>query len=404
MEINVFDVGHERYGDCLFVTEGNKSILIDGAHPDDDSCVISQLQMVLGTDPPYKIDLLVVTHCHTDHIGCLPSLVKDEKLKFKHALVADEKLGWPVNTDGRSLMDAVKSERERMLIAALLEEDRSNLSEPDLLEFLQDAADMELDYKDMLEKLEADGTKILRYTGPNSETTNLESTFSAFGMKILGPTEGHLNKCADSIVNSVNDFVTTVQADLAFDSPIEEIVETYRRLTNQATDSAAIDGALAGAGAARNNQSIVLSLASGGWKALLAGDMQFAKPEVTGLGPDMKALRMEVVQNGAYDFIKLTHHTAENGVSAAVLDQWLPTTLFAHTGGLNDPKHPDKDVLELLKTRARTHDLTFARTDRNRLIKVAKVNGNVTLIPQEGKLNDFTPNVARDVNFELNKG
>jgi len=404
MKIHVFDVGYERYGDCLFVTEGNKSILIDGAHPGDDNRVISQLRMVLGTDPPYEIDLLVVTHCHTDHIGCLPSLVKDEKLKFKHALVADEKLGWPVNTDGTSLMDAVKSERERMLIAALLEEDRSDLSESDVLKFLQDAADMEPDYRDMLKKLEVDGTKILRYTGPSSETTNLETNFSAFGLKIQGPTEEHLKTCADSIVNSVNDFVTAVHADLPFDSPIKEIVEAYRRLTNQVADSAAIDGALASAGAARNNQSIVLSLESGGWKALLAGDMQFAKPNVSGLGDDMKTLRDEVVENGTYDFIKLTHHTATNGVDAALLEQWLPTTLFAHTGGRNDEEHPAPSVLVILKTRARTHDLTLARTDRNGLIKVAKVNGNVILIPQRGRLNDFTPNVVRDDNFEINDG
>ncbi len=44
-EIYFFDFGHERYGDCLFVTKENKSILIDGAHPDDDSRIVSQLRI-----------------------------------------------------------------------------------------------------------------------------------------------------------------------------------------------------------------------------------------------------------------------------------------------------------------------------------------------------------------------
>ena len=37
MRINLLDVGRTRYGDCLLVRSGERSILIDGAHPGDNT-------------------------------------------------------------------------------------------------------------------------------------------------------------------------------------------------------------------------------------------------------------------------------------------------------------------------------------------------------------------------------
>src|SRR5262245_23119135 len=98
LKIHLLDMGSERYGDCLLVQLGNRTILIDGAHPGDwqrrgDSPSIpEQLEQLLGHPAPFSVDLLVVTHCHSDHIGCLPTLVENGDLKAKWALVADEKL------------------------------------------------------------------------------------------------------------------------------------------------------------------------------------------------------------------------------------------------------------------------------------------------------------------------
>src|SRR3954451_24294536 len=118
MRIHILDVGRTKYGDCILVTQCSRKILIDGAHPGDTARIRAQLKTLLGQDPPFDIDLLVVTHCHSDHIGCLPALVGGGDLNIKKALVADEKLGWGRTADGDSPADASDlSYRQRALVA-----------------------------------------------------------------------------------------------------------------------------------------------------------------------------------------------------------------------------------------------------------------------------------------------
>src|SRR6187455_1837116 len=74
MRIDMLDVGKTKYGDCLLVRHDQRSILIDGAHPGDTVSIRAQLASLLQHPPPFAVDLLVVTHCHLDHIGCLPAL------------------------------------------------------------------------------------------------------------------------------------------------------------------------------------------------------------------------------------------------------------------------------------------------------------------------------------------
>src|SRR5262245_19814290 len=75
------DVGATKYGECTLVRFGDIAVLIDGSHESDfagqdgyDSIPV-QLEQIFGHPPPFKITFLVVTHCHADHIGCLPKLV-----------------------------------------------------------------------------------------------------------------------------------------------------------------------------------------------------------------------------------------------------------------------------------------------------------------------------------------
>src|SRR3954447_1105015 len=105
MEIYFLDVGQEKYGDCILCKEGNQTVLIDGAHPGDwqgregHRSIPDQLEELLG-QPPFKVSLLVVTHVHSDHIGCLPTLIDRNVIRPTWALVADEKLGFGRDASG----------------------------------------------------------------------------------------------------------------------------------------------------------------------------------------------------------------------------------------------------------------------------------------------------------------
>src|ERR1700730_9401125 len=122
MKLYLLDMGGKIYGDSILVVQGDRKILIDGAHPGDwrrtgsTPSIPEQLGEILGGES-FRIDLLVVTHCHSDHIGCLPKLVADGTVEFDWALVADETLGFP--TDGQ---DAALDAETRKVIAGLSEE------------------------------------------------------------------------------------------------------------------------------------------------------------------------------------------------------------------------------------------------------------------------------------------
>lgn len=389
MRIHILDVGKTKYGDCVLITRGTRRILIDGAHPGDTARIRSQLKTVLGQNPPFDIDLLVVTHCHNDHIGCLPTLIAGGDLNIKKALVADEKLGWGRAADGDSPVDAKGlSDVQRGLVAALQEEDHSDLPPDELAQFLQDAGTLEDKYTEMLDGL---GAKVVRYgRDAAAKVQQIETAFADFGLRVLGPTKDHLVTCAAAIAQA-----SDAIADAVGGADTTDLAGAYKRLSRRFGSDVASAADQPGVGAAKNDQSIVLKVEADGWSALLGGDMQFAKAEVPGLTPLVTALRQKVVAAGPYDFIKLTHHTSYNAVDASVLDEWSATKLFAHTGGSNDAGHPDEGVLELLTERQ--DQFTFARTDRNGLITVAKVGGVVTMAVSKGETNDFGVNQPPDL-------
>jgi hypothetical protein len=395
MQIYLLDMGSKIYGDCILAVEGNRKILIDGAHPGDwrasprTLSIPQQLARIIGPKP-FKIDLLIVTHCHSDHIGCLPKMVSDETIVFDWALVADETLGFPA--EGQ---DAALDAETRKVIAGLAEEPQPDLQGAALDEFLSDAVKLADSYKEMLSELENRNTKVIRYTGPAS-AREVEQEFGDFNLRVLGPTNGHLVICSEALARlkrGVRDAVDSMrQADAALDAG-----QMYRRLVSgtRSTDAAIPDDLRtsldrAGPGAALNDQSIVIKIGSADESVLLTGDMQLAAPEITGLDSEMDALLDTIAEAGPYKFVKLPHHASYNGFDQKVLDAFKDTSAFGISTGRGDPAHPDNGVLRLLASTQQK----WARTDRNGGISVEFKNGNVEIGVARGELDDDSPNAA----------
>lgn len=386
--LHLLDMGSQMYGDCLLCRFGNTTILIDGGHSSDFegqegfNSIPEQLETLLDQKPPFDIDLLIVTHCHSDHIGCLPKMIGDGVLRAKWALVADEKLGF-----GRSGQDREDlPPRVKRLVAALREEDRSAIrNDAELQQFLSDAETLEDKYNGMLATLEQSGTKLRRYGRDSIE--DLITAFASTGLQVLGPERDHLVICAEAIARFTQDAIDNISG-IVSDWPPQNETALYRYLVRRQI-SDAVDRP--GKGAALNDQSIVLLFTIQGKKLLLTGDMQFAAPEVPNLGAYMTTLRERIKGFAPFDFVKLAHHASYNGFDDSVLDEMGgKTENFAMSGGI-DPGHPDPGVLSLLKSNKSR--LTFARTDRNGLINLLLLSSHaVEMKKSRGRLNDFTPN------------
>lgn len=391
LKVYLLDVGSEQYGDCILCTLGNRTILVDGAHPGDFRgksgfpSIPAQLEEILGHQPPFHIDLLVATHCHLDHIGCLPDLVAHD-LQVEWALVIDERLGFPSFTDGGGDDSAHPAYR---LTSALMEEKRADsIGDQDLQQFLQDAANLQSRYTTMLQSLEANG-KLVRYG--RDKTDDLVAAFADFGLEILGPTPEQLQVCAKSLRDAAR--TTADQLEGAADvMDLASEAAMYRNVIRKGSAAGDYAEDRVGPGAAKNDQSIVLKLQVGSYKVLLTGDMQLAKPEVSGLDHLMAQLLQKVSDAGPYDFVKLAHHGSYNGFDETVLGLLKVTPAYASSNGTNDATHPDPGVLDLLnENRDR---LEWARTDRNGLVTVTFPGPRPTLVPSRGQLNDATPNTG----------
>ncbi len=301
--------------------------------------------------------------------------------------MADEGLGFGHPADGGDALDAPGvTPAMRRLVAALREESRADVKDAaTVAEFLEDAANLETRYRQMLATLEQQGVAVVRFGRDNHAP--VEEVFAAVGMKVLGPTQDHLLICAEAIARLTQDALTAV-SDLT-DDDLETVDEValYRSLAGRSFSDAAD---MPGKGAALNDQSLVLRFAVGGRKVLLTGDMQFAKAEVSGLGELMTALRGTVEADGPFDFVKIAHHASYNALDASVLAEIADTRVFAMSGGIDDSTHPDPDVLRLL--RRNRPRIQWARTDRNGLITVSLGASGVRLRTSRGELNDATAN------------
>lgn len=367
-QVHFLDMGAKKYGDCIVCLAGRKRILIDGGHLGDQRrshpsypSIPEQLEEILGQPAPWRFDLLVVTHCHVDHIGCLPNLVSAGSVTAQWALVADEDLGWGdvEGGDAPALADAPEPVRQ---IFALLREERPSFATREEMEaFASDAARMRTSYRNMLETLGRDGTRVVRYG--RDDPAALLRAFRSTGLKILGPDREHLLTCAHQIAALGRDAVDAISVRVDQDAP-QDLVRLYRELRQGPATGA--DSGDFDLGNAINDQSIVLSFKVGDRKVLLTGDMQLADPLVPGLEDAMAALRRTIAGNGPYDLVKLPHHGARNAVDAGVLTE-TRAPLLAISGGYGSSKHPHARTLDVLKA---AEGVAWYRTDRNGLISV----------------------------------
>jgi hypothetical protein len=146
----LLDMGEQKYGDCIVAELGGRKILIDCGHPGDDqdanghAAIPEQLDNIYGAAHSHHFDLLIVTHCHSDHIGCLPKLLADGLITCDWALVSDERLGFGLDASGQG--DAAVAQADpkiQVVIAAMSEEDQSDLNGDALAQFISDAATLQ---------------------------------------------------------------------------------------------------------------------------------------------------------------------------------------------------------------------------------------------------------------------
>ncbi|PZQ19287.1 MAG: hypothetical protein DI565_02615 [Ancylobacter novellus] len=397
---HLLDMGSTKYGDCILVRFGETKILIDGGHPGDWKdrqnvrSIPNQLSGLIS-GPKLHVDLLVVTHCHSDHIGCLPKLVADGSLTARWALVADEKLGFGRDQeDNLDVLDTADPMRRAMIVAAL-EEDHSDLPDDALEDFLTDAGELEQGYKTMLENLAKNGAKVVRWgRATRAEIEPLLTEFKAANLAILGPSADHLLLCAEQIQASARAASDALDAIERRDVPMTP-AQIYRSMVRGSALADPIDRS--GSGAAKNCQSIVLAFGPPGHRTLLAADMQFCRPETPGLKPFMKRLMHDVQSYGPYAFVKMTHHTSYNGIDELLLGRLGSPGLLVHSGGSNDARHPDEASLAMLGRLNDSVDVIFARTDRNGLVTVdPSLSGLDAIMISQGQLDDFSPNRAND--------
>jgi beta-lactamase superfamily II metal-dependent hydrolase len=401
LKLHLLDVGSGQYGDALLCEFGNKTILIDGAHPENINetsghpSIGTQLAAILNQTPnKLHVDLLVVTHAHSDHIGCLPALI-GQGLSAEWALVADEKLGWG-HTISQKQSVVIAENSVELLVAALREEPlRPDATQAQVLDLLNVVANLESNYVQMLNTLQDKiGDHLVRYVGLDDPRLNkLTAAFQDTGMQIFGPAGGQLQACAEHLKTRTDQYIDEWKQRFNYTRRplnLDNVIESYLQVIQ--SESATVESSKNSLNAFVNLQSVVIQMNFADWKMLFTGDMQLADPGVTdqSIVNSVAAIREQISVAGPYDFIKLAHHGSKNGTNEDILAHGKASraVIGICSGSTNDANHPDPLVLGLLQQ----DKLQWVRTDRNGQATITVTNGNVALEVVKPPVNDPQPN------------
>ncbi len=408
LEIRLLDVGAIEYGDCVLCTAGGKSILIDGGKKKSSQQTEDRVNGQNVTHPPIQeqiesilgstdVDLLVVTHCHSDHVGNLPALVTAGEINCEHALLADPQFGFGLAGDAAEPGSASDMSPAEKLWMAMREEPVHSADDAEVLQFIEDSAAEYEEYLSLVTTLQDRlGDRCVLYRGASeAESPGLDALLEEFqdtGLKIFGPTQAQLGNCALFLAGRSED-VVEIQDSLDRGGGVD-LVAAYREAVRL---DEAQDAEDAGSnGNAVNNQSIVLSVGAGPQRALLTGDMQFVKPQLSNdvVKAEMLALKdaisADVDANGPFGFVKLSHHGATNGQNQTLLKSW-GAELFGISTGSGSNKHPTAATLTALKKLViQMSGMKWARTDMNGIVRYTADGNQLGLFKQRGKLNDDT--------------
>jgi beta-lactamase superfamily II metal-dependent hydrolase len=398
--VHLLDVGAIEYGDAILVEAGGLTALIDGGKVAsgrasqsrilgatiDHKPIDEQIEDILGTR---DLDLLVVTHCHSDHIGCLPQLFRENRLSTQWALLADPAFGFGILSEEDILPDSAAMTPAQKLRLALREEPITSRDRAAVAQFIEDAVRDYTEYLNFVESMESQlATQAVTYRGPDEESSSgldaLLNHFAPMGLRILGPSTNQLGACAEFLVGR--------DADSA-DGP-QDIVDAYLAEVDKfQTDSAdeAFEDSSGNNGNAVNNQSIILSFESGPHKVLLTGDMQFVKPQLASetVKTEMAALRATVASAAPYTYVKLSHHGATNGQNLSFLRQ-LGAKLLGVSTGADSGKHPTQPTLDALASWRTESNAAWARVDINGISTFVGDATRPKLRVQRNQLNDAT--------------
>lgn len=396
IKVHFLDVGPEEYGDALLCQFGDVSVLVDGGHPgnrleqDGHPSIPDQIGRLLGQRrPPYQVSLLIVTHGHLDHIGCLPSLIEQQQVHAEWALVCDPDMAWG-RTGADASWDAGLDDRTRTLLAGLREEQRNpNTDDRTLGQFLADAVTLEDRYRRMLTQLDDAGTRVVRHGADSG--AQLARTFTNIGLQVLGPSKQHLQATAALIGGGADALVRAARDALGRDTRASA-ADLYRRVQQADSGTDAADASRLGA--AVNLQSIVTTFDFGGRTVFLGGDMQFADPQVSDrtVATSVKGLRKKMADGAPYSVAKLSHHGSDNAFDAAFYDELKGTKYIGICAGAGSTRHPNKATLDILNAHARA--ITWVRTDHNGQSTIDLTGTKPRVTVADGETNDPVPNSA----------
>lgn len=386
-KIHLLDIGSgkkHQYGDCLLCQFVKVSVLIDGGHRGDEELVLGQLENLLDQTSPVRVSLIIISHPHDDHIGCLPSLVARGALTADWALVCDPQYRWgqPGDTDSDFAGHDV---RVRGLAEAVLEHDRTDWDDEGLAGFIDNVSNLETRYRTMLRQLDEEGTRVVRFRTDAAAESELTEAFASVGLELLGPSVEQLRECFRLVKGGQTDAVSMFEsrADFDFDSAAS-LANAYRSLVMGVTDIPKNRGAI-------NLQSLVTSFEYQNRRFIFAGDMQFADPQVESdmLIAGVEEMRQRIRERAPYAFVKLSHHGSDNAFNDLTMDDYEESALYGVCCGDAPGHHPHPAVLKLLNKNRNTLD--WVRTDRNGLVSITFGAGSPNIRLSRGKKDDPTP-------------